>query len=202
MSWLCWNVRGLGNRRTVRELGSLVRAQDPTALFLAETWVGEIRLKRLCRELLFDCFWIVPQVNKTGCLALFWKKSVHIEVTSSSPNHIDTIVGRNPDLQWRFTGIYGFADAARKHETWSRIRSLQCNASLPWLVAGDFNEILWSHEKLGLGPRQEGSMKAFRDVLDECGLKDLGYVDDKFTWKGKRQGGMVFERLDRAVANN
>ena len=74
MSWLCWNVRGLGNWSTVRELGSLVRAQDPTALFLAETWVGEDRLKRLCGELLFDCFWIVPQVNKTGCLALFWKK--------------------------------------------------------------------------------------------------------------------------------
>lgn len=45
-------------------------------------------------------------------------------------------------------------------------------------------------------------MKAFCDTLDECGLKDLGYRGDKFTWKGRRQGGMVFERLDRAVANN
>ncbi|KAK9997370.1 hypothetical protein SO802_022056 [Lithocarpus litseifolius] len=45
-------------------------------------------------------------------------------------------------------------------------------------------------------------MKAFRDALDECGLKDLGYTGDKFTWKGKRQGGMVFERLNKAVANN
>ena len=56
---------------TIRELGSMVRNQDPTALFLAETEAGEDRLKRLCRELLFDHFWIVPQVNKTGCLALF-----------------------------------------------------------------------------------------------------------------------------------
>ena len=181
MSWLCWNVHGLRNRRTVRELGSLVRAQDPIALFLTETWAGEDRLKRLCGELLFDCFWIVPQVNKTRCLALFWKKSVHIEVTSSSPNHIDTIVGRNPESQWRFTGIYGFVEAARKPETWSRIRSLHRSASLPWLCVGDFNEILWSHEKLGLGPRQEGSMRAFRYVLDECGLKDPGYLGDKFT---------------------
>ena len=202
MSWLCWNMRGLGNQRTVRELGSMVRNQDPTALFLAETWVGEDRLKRLCRELLFDHFWIVPQVNKTGCLALFWKKSVHIEVISSSPNHIDTIVGSNPEAQWRFIGIYGFAEAARKPETWSLIKSLHLTASLPWLCVGDFNEILWSHEKLGLGPRQEGCMKAFCNALDECGLKDLGYLGDKFTWKGKRQGGMVFERLDRAVANN
>lgn len=67
-------MRELGNRRTIRELGSLVRAQDPTALFLAETWTDEGRLKRLCGELLFDCFWIVLKVNKIGYLALFWKK--------------------------------------------------------------------------------------------------------------------------------
>ena len=131
-----------------------------------------------------------------------WKKSMHIEVISSSPNHIDTIVGSNPETQWRFTGIYGFAEVARNPETLSLIRFLHHSVSLPWLCVGDFNEILWSHEKLGFSPRQEGRMKAFRNVLDECGLKDLGYMGDKFTWKGKRQGGMVFERLDRAVANN
>ena len=43
---------------------------------------------------------------------------------------------------------------------------------------------------------------AFREVLDECGLMDLGFRGEKYTWKGKRPGGMVLERLDRAVANN
>ena len=45
-------------------------------------------------------------------------------------------------------------------------------------------------------------MMAFRDVLDECGFMDLGFVGDKFTWKGKRAGGLVLERLDRVVASN
>lgn len=45
-------------------------------------------------------------------------------------------------------------------------------------------------------------MKAFRDVLDESGLKDLGFVGKKYTWKGKRHDGLVLERLDRVVANN
>ena len=39
-------------------------------------------------------------------------------------------------------------------------------------------------------------MKAFCDMLDEAGLKDLGYVGKKFTWKGHHQGGLVLERLD------
>ena len=202
MNWLVWNVRGLGNLRTSRELEVVTRAQAPSALFLAETWAEDARLRRLCCELKFDQCWIGPSAGKIGCLALFWKNAVKIKVISSSPNHIDATVGEISELQWRFTGIYGFADKAKKHETWSLIRDLHRRSPLPWVCAGDFNEILWSHEKLGLGARPEGVMKEFRDALDECGLMDLGYVGDKFTWRGKRAGGMVLERLDRAVADN
>ena len=193
---------GLGTGAPVRELEALVRAQDPVALFLAETWANEDRLRSLCNKLNFDQAWIVPRINCTGCLCLFWKKTVHIEVISSSPNHVDTIVGGSGEDRWRFTGIYGHADSRKKHETWSLLRQLHRRLALPWLCAGDFNEVLWSHEKLGRGPRQENMMKEFREVLDECGLMDLGFRGEKYTWKGKRSRGLVLERLDRAVANN
>ena len=35
MNWICWNMHGLGNRRTVRELEVVTRAQAPAAMFLA-----------------------------------------------------------------------------------------------------------------------------------------------------------------------
>jgi hypothetical protein len=41
-------------------------------------------------------------------------------------------------------------------------------------------------------------MQAFHDVLSECGLEDLGYVGDPFTWKH----GRIRERLDRVVTNS
>ena len=74
MSWLCWNVRELGNRRTVQELEALIRAQDPAALFLAEMWADEDRLLSLCNKINFNHSWIVPRVNSTGCLSLFLEK--------------------------------------------------------------------------------------------------------------------------------
>ena len=117
MSWLCWNVRGLGNQRTVRELAKLVRAQDPSIMFLAETWVDKARLEFLCDELLFDKKWIVQRVTRAGGLALLWKNSIDISVVSSSLNHIDAIVNKGKDDSWRFTGIYGFPEAGGKHET-------------------------------------------------------------------------------------
>ena len=142
MSLLFWNVCGLGNRRTVRELEKYIRAQDPTALFLGETWVGEARLIDLCSELGFDHYWVTPQTNRLGCLVLYWKNTTTIEVVSSSPNHIDAVVGATTDKRWRLTRIYGFADPAKKRDTWALLRQLRTSPPLPWLCAGDFNEIL------------------------------------------------------------
>ena len=44
-------------------------------------------------------------------------------------------------------------------------------------------------------------MEKFRQVLDECGLFDLGFSGNKFTWsKSYPNGGIVWERLDRAMS--
>ena len=51
--------------------------------------------------------------------------------------------------------------------------------------------------------RPENQMRDFREALDECGFADLGYVEQKYTWYKQLTGGVtVWERLDRAVANN
>ena len=124
MSWLCWNVRGLRNQRTVRELAKLVQAQDPSIVFLAETWADETRLENLCDELNLDDKWIVQRVTRARDLALFWKNSVDIEVVSSSLNHIDAIVNNGKEDTLRFTGIYGFPEAGGKHQTWELLQRL------------------------------------------------------------------------------
>lgn len=51
MSLLCWNCRGLRNRQIVQELIDLVRAQDPTVVFLVETWLDIARLDGICERL-------------------------------------------------------------------------------------------------------------------------------------------------------
>jgi hypothetical protein len=46
-------------------------------------------------------------------------------------------------------------------------------------------------------------MKAFRDVLQDCSLSDLGFQGSLFTWTNGREGDdFIKERLDRAVANH
>ena len=66
---------------------------------------------------------------------------------------------------------------------------------------GDFNEILRLDENQGWLVRPERQMQGFRDALDFCGFKDLGFNGFPFTWCNRRPGDHnVWIWLDRGLA--
>ena len=66
--------------------------------------------------------------------------------------------------------------------------SSDLQAVLPWVVFGDFNEILHVDEKLGWKERDSNQMEAFRESLNVCGLFDLGFIGQRYTWCNGRFG--------------
>ena len=90
-----------------------------------------------------------------------------------------------------------------QHEAWDSPHSLNHHPNIPWLCAGDFNELTRQDEKLGGAIWNNGQMQSFQNVLDECGFIDLGFVGPRFTWSKKiSDGHSIWERLDRGLANN
>ncbi|KAK5784083.1 hypothetical protein PVK06_038601 [Gossypium arboreum] len=72
-------------------------------------------------------------------------------------------------------GFYGNPFPNERYITWNLLRQLSRIRSYPWIVCGDFNEILYSCEKRLGAPREEKQMAAFRSVLAECQLMDVGF---------------------------
>ena len=69
------------------------------------------------------------------------------------------------------------------------------------MCIGDHNEILSSKEKEARLPRPEYLMQNFRSTLLHCGLIDMGFTGNMFTWENGKEGeAFVQERLDRACA--
>ena len=203
MSLLVWNCRGLGNLRTGKELEVLIQAKDPSIVFLAETWVDEARLKEIQQNINFENLFFVERNNRGGGLALYWKNSLDLHVESSSKNHIDSIINKGRGEAWRFTGFYGEPAMHRRSEAWNCLRLLNNSLQLPWLCAGDFNELTRMSEKMGGSYRSQAQMQLFRDVIDECGFIDLGFVGSQFTWrKHFVDGHSIWERLDHGLANH
>lgn len=69
--------------------------------------------------------------------------------------------------------------------TWDLIRKLHNHDESAWIIGGDFNIILLNEEKDGGAPTSETQMDMFRSVLDECGLQNLHYLGDIFTWSNR-----------------
>ena len=127
----------------------MVRVKDPSAVFLAETWAVEARLKEIKRNLDFENLFFVERNNRGGGLALYWRDSIDLDVDSFSKNHIETIINKGTEDGWRLTGFYGEPMTHKRSKSWDMLRQLNNRYSLPWICAGDFNKLLRSYEKLG-----------------------------------------------------
>lgn len=69
-------------------------------------------------------------------------------------------------------------------------------------MCGDFNDVLSQDEKWGFRPASMSRIRDFKNCISSCGLVDLGYVGQKYTWFNKRENGhVVFQRLDRFLGN-
>ncbi|KAI9186933.1 hypothetical protein LWI28_022445 [Acer negundo] len=88
---------------------------------------------------------------------------------------------------WRLTRFCGHPDANQRSHSWELLRRLASLHELLWVCLGDFNKVLDSSEKLGRVPKSFSSLSEFREVLDDYGLEDLGYVGHQFTWCNKRE---------------
>ncbi|KAL5830904.1 hypothetical protein ACOSQ4_016258 [Xanthoceras sorbifolium] len=99
---------------------------------------------------------------------------------------------------WRFTGFYGDPISANRIHSWSLIRRLAGLSNLPWLIGGDFNEILRWEDKTGGIVRSHTAISLFCGVVDDCNLVDLGFRGHDFTWSNRQMGDkLIQERLDR-----
>lgn len=71
---------------------------------------------------------------------------------------------------------------------WSEIFKM-VSQGLPSLIAGDFDYIMRSHEKMG--GRQFANItesRELREFVGDAGWIDLGYLRPRFTWCNNRVG--------------
>lgn len=204
MSLLSFNCRGLGNTAAVNNLRNLVRREAPSLIFLAETKLSCGEMMKVKAKLTGYDGLAVDSCGRSGGVALLWRKEIMVDLRSMSVHHIDVWVREGlGDVEWRFTGFYGWPEIQNRHLSWKLMEELPAQVNAPWVCMGDFNEIMYDCEKKGGRDRATWQMANFREAVVNCGLRDFPCSGYEYTYDNGQAGeDNVQCRLDRALVND
>lgn len=176
----------------------------PSIMVITETRVGGNRAKKIIEGLPFDGFITTNTIGYAGGLWILWKsEDAEVSLLSATEQEIHASVKVCAlNLSWLFSAIYGSPRFAKWRLLWSNIEEVRKFHNLPWLMIGDFNEVLCVEDKFGGNQVNLNKVLELKAYLDSYSFVDLGFVGPKYTWTNKRQIlDLILERIDRCFAN-
>uniref|UniRef100_A0A803PJK4 Reverse transcriptase domain-containing protein n=1 Tax=Cannabis sativa TaxID=3483 RepID=A0A803PJK4_CANSA len=178
--------------------------KKPDVIFIMETKLSIGSITRFKNAFHFPNGIEVPRVGLGGGLLFLWKADVNVSIINYGINFIDCYISVVDGTNWHFSGFYGAPNVSQRIFTWELLKKLKDSAPLlPWLVMGDFNEIISHDDKLGGAIRNESQIDAFRETVDHCNLTELNFEGERFTWHNNNsRGANVKERLDYGFIND
>ncbi|XP_019094392.1 PREDICTED: uncharacterized protein LOC109129866 [Camelina sativa] len=101
--------------------------------------------------------------------------------------------------------VYASNAEDQRKELWKEIVVMgtsQLVSNKPWILLGDFNQILHPHEHSRyLHPNVDHNIRDFKSCLLDAELADLVFRGNSFTWWNKNKERPVAKKLDRILVN-
>ncbi|XP_008227624.1 PREDICTED: uncharacterized protein LOC103327111 [Prunus mume] len=187
---------GVASTKFKNNMMKLIRTHHMDILFLCEPRNSGEKALNIATSQGFACVEIVDSVGFSGGLWLMWDDSrVHLDIIGTSDQSITACVSWKDQSPWLLTVIYANSSGFKREKLWEYLDFVATCHQLPWLLAGDFNEMLGVDDKLG--GASVNRLKGFKRWFDDNNMMDLGFYGAKFTWRNNK----VFEKLDHAIFN-
>lgn len=151
-----------GEPHTFYFLSDLLRDRKPDVLFLFETISTANTIEAFHIKFEFAQCFSVDKVGQGGGVVVFWKANVNCQVSGFSQNNADIQFLEDNVVAWRLSYFYGYAERSRRKNSWDLIRQLANISQVPWLIFGDFNDLLYKSYKWGLVVHPQSLMDGFR----------------------------------------
>ncbi|KAL3534569.1 hypothetical protein ACH5RR_003030 [Cinchona calisaya] len=154
MKVMVWNCQGMESPLTVPQLKENVLLLFPDLIFLYETKNTKQTLDTARKKINFDNVFVVDACRKASDMAVFWNRNLSVKTIFSTcftiEVEIQTEMGNG---SWWILRIYASSDSSIRREQWKVIQRRKELWGDHWIVAGDFNDITSTSEKLGGGKK-------------------------------------------------
>ncbi|GLU11862.1 hypothetical protein SLE2022_285820 [Rubroshorea leprosula] len=213
---ISWNCRGVAKHNFHSSAMDLKRTHNPAIMLVVETKLSGEDARSQAASLGFAKSFVVNSNGLAGGLWLLWDDAaVVVDIVSYSDQAIHAIIKvcNNPSFptdwflsgiygDWFLSGIYGRPQIATRALLWNELSTIAENISMPWMMIGDFNDVLDQSEKFGGNRICQARVQFYLECMNNCNMIDLGFVGNRFTWVNMRfSHQLIRERLDRAWAN-
>lgn len=145
-----WNVRGLNESSKHRPLASWIDTRNLSFGALLETHIHESNKNQILSSLGPDRSVVSNyQHSDLGKIWILYKQPIQILELFSEKQSITCQVTLEDGSSFFYTAIYASNDQEERKDLWISLRDTCISFSLdskPWLVYGDFNEIIYPSE--------------------------------------------------------
>ena len=209
MSSFFWNVRSLSKSIKHSIVRNWVNNNSMQFGCLLETRVKEGRAQSIVSSIFNGWSSLTNyESHRLGRIWVVWRENARLTPVFKSSQMITCSVlleGREEEFFCSF--IYASNFVEERRTLWEDIchhHDSPLFKDKPWMICGDFNEILDGSEHSNFDSTQisYAGMRDFQAVIRHCSITDLGYHGPLFTWCNKREEGLVCKKLDRVLVND
>ncbi|XP_061354076.1 uncharacterized protein LOC133298753 [Gastrolobium bilobum] len=204
MNILTWNCRGAAKKQFKSTFSRFRRKFGVGVAAILEPRVSGNKALNIIRRLGFSNFIISDAIGYSGGIWVVWDPGdVNVTLIRKQNQFIHVWVEFPGKAGFFWTAVYASPQEENRRLLWEELKHIGRTMNEPWMLTGDFNEIVSGAEKKRGCPVDTNRCKLFSEVLDACGVMDLGGGGYRFTWKGPKFPYLdrVYKRLDRAVSN-
>uniref|UniRef100_A0A803QE60 Reverse transcriptase domain-containing protein n=1 Tax=Cannabis sativa TaxID=3483 RepID=A0A803QE60_CANSA len=192
---------GINDHGKQNQVKGMLHANKAGLVGLLETRVKASKLGVLYLNIFKGwCFTSNNAWHDGGRIVVAWNpSSFSVNILKCTSQLIHLQVATLDGKSFFATFVYAFNDIEGRKLLWNDLCSL---ISLePWMVMGDFNDILFKEERIGKRVKYLEETE-FINCVGSCMLEDVKYGGCLYTWNNKRQGNeRICSKIDRVLAN-
>lgn len=186
----------------MRCLQDILMSCNPQVVGLLETKLNHLRSEVLRCKLGFEGCFAVNSRGRSGGLILFWRKGIDVTIVNYSRYHISGVVEFPNYDPFQLTLFYGHPSRHLRYQSLNLLRNLNSTTQLPWVVMGDFNEIMFRYEANKISSSRDPYIYQFRNAVSDCNLRSVPFTGNQFTYSNRRRGSDEYKaRLDRCLVS-
>lgn len=154
----------------------------PLIIVLTETKCEDVSRITGLRRLGYDGVSSVASVGRSGGIFSVWRKDlINVTEVMKGRQMIHLHCSVKGFVPFFLSTIYAIPIPSYKQALWQDMKALSVSISEPWVIVGDFNDILGPSERIGGSVLNDNRVKLFHDRLQDCRLSNLGFSGPRFT---------------------